>query len=110
MELVQILKKPIVTEKSLNRMKDNHYSFEVHSQATKFDVARAVGSLFNVTVYKVKMLNRKGKFRRVFRKRQMTQTADKKIAIVTIDPKQSIDIFSEFNTEAVEENVSDSKK
>ena len=102
MELSHIVKKPVVTEKSLRRMGLNQYTFEVHADANKAMVAEAVADLFGVTVFRVKIMNRKGKEKRVLRKRHTVTTATKKLAIVTIDPKDSIDLFSEFDADEVE--------
>lgn len=102
MDIAYIIQKPIVTEKSLARIASGKYSFLVHPDATKFDIARAVSGTFDVTVERVTVINRKGKEKRVFRKRHTTKTPDKKVAIVTLGAGQKIDIFSEFDAEAVE--------
>ena len=106
MNLAHIIKKPVVTEKSLQRLGENKYTFEVHLDVNKAQVAEAVEELFSVTVLGVKVIIRKGKEKRMLRKRKTVRTAKKKFAIVTIDPKQSIDLFSEFD---VSEGTSEEK-
>ena len=61
----QIILRPLVTEKGMHRStRYNAYAFEIHRQATKIDVRRAVEELFNVKVVAVHTQNRKGKPRR----------------------------------------------
>src|SRR3972149_3662800 len=61
----QIILRPLVTEKGMHRStRHNAYAFEVHRQATKDDVRRAVEELFNVKVLRVHTQNRRGKPRR----------------------------------------------
>lgn len=62
--LLRVLVRPIVTEKSTLCKEKGHYVFEVASWATKFDVARAVESIFGVGVRAVNTLNQKGTVRR----------------------------------------------
>lgn len=101
MDITYIIQKPVVTEKSLARVAEGKYSFLVHPDATKFDVARAVSTLFDVTVERVQVINRKGKEKRVFRRRHTTTLPSKKVAIVTLGKGQKIDLFSEFDASTV---------
>ncbi len=110
MNIQHIIKKPLITEKSLQRVGQNQYSFEVHKDANKVQVAEAVAQLFDVNVFKVKMMIRKGQQKRLLRSRKTTITAMRKIAIVTIDPKQSIGLFSEFDASKVEAPQEESTK
>jgi large subunit ribosomal protein L23 len=88
----QIVIRPLVTEKGMHRStRCNAYAFEVNKLATKSDVRRAVEDLFNVTVLKVHVQNRKGKPRRT-RFRQ-GHTKDWRKAVVTLDPEHRIDFF-----------------
>lgn len=88
----QILLRPLVTEKGVHRAnRNNQYAFEIHRDATKTDVRRAVESLFDVKVVKVRTQNRKGKNRRF--KYRMGRTADWKRAIVELHSDNRIDFF-----------------
>lgn len=92
LESHQVLLRPLVTEKGVHRAtRNNQYAFEVHREATKTDVKRAVEELFEVKVDKVRTQNRKGKLRR-FRFR-FGRTSDWKKAIVQLDPEHRIDFF-----------------
>ena len=48
MNLSRVLRRPIVTEKSTLLQEQGKYVFEIHPQATKKDVSRAVESFFDV--------------------------------------------------------------
>ncbi len=88
----QVIIRPLVTEKGVHRAeRHNAFAFEVHAQANKLDVRRAVEELFNVTVVDVRTQNRLGKARR-FRNRQGATRTWKK-AIVKLAPDSKIDFF-----------------
>lgn len=88
----QVLLRPLVTEKGVHRAtRNNQYAFEVHPDATKIDVRKAVESLFDVKVLKVRTQNRKGKDRRF--KFRVGRTSDWKKAIVELDKEHRIDFF-----------------
>ena len=54
-----------MTEKGVHRAsRNNQYAFEIHRDATKLDVKKAVEELFDVKVAKVRTQTRKGKLRR----------------------------------------------
>ena len=60
----QIIKRPIVTEKTTMIAENNTYTFEVLKDADKVEVKNAVEALFNVKVEKVNILNQEGKTKR----------------------------------------------
>jgi large subunit ribosomal protein L23 len=88
-----ILKKPIITEKSLKAVKLNRYTFEVDVRASKDQVRQAVTNQFKVEVTKVNMVKSKGTAKRTGRKRLPSMTTDSKKAIVTLKAGQSIKLF-----------------
>lgn len=92
LESYQVILRPLVTEKGMHRStRNNQYAFEVHLQATKDDVRRAVEDLFNVKVDKVRTQTRRGKPRKHRFKQGMTKAWKK--AIVTLDAEHRIDFF-----------------
>ncbi len=93
MELTQVIKKPIITEKSMQYAAVNQYTFEVDKNAAKKDIARAVEAQFGVEVYRVTVMNKRGKTRRVRKTGQEIVTSVQRKAIVTINPKDKIGIF-----------------
>ncbi len=88
----QVIIRPLVTEKGVHRAaRHNQYAFEIHPQATKTDVRRAVEELFNVVVEKVCTQVRKGKTRRF--KQRAGVTSSWKRAIVKLNSEHRIDFF-----------------
>ena len=59
-----IILKPIITEKSMAGISLKKYTFKVAKDANKIEIAKAVESLFNVTVDKVNTMNCKGRLKR----------------------------------------------
>ena len=88
--MYDIIKRPIITEKSAMMGEERKYVFEVSPRADKASVKKAAQEIFGVKVTKVNILNQKGKVKR-FRGRQ-GKLADKKKAIVTLADKQEIDL------------------
>ena len=88
----QVLLRPLVTEKGVHRAtRNNQYAFEIHREATKLDVKRAVEELFDVKVAKVRTQTRKGKLRRY--RFRYGRTSDWKKAIVQLHEEHRIDFF-----------------
>jgi large subunit ribosomal protein L23 len=92
LEAYMVVLRPLVTEKGMHRStRNNQYAFEVHLQASKDDVRRAIEELFNVKVDKVRTQNRRGKPRK--HKFKQGQTKAWKKAVVTLDKEHRIDFF-----------------
>jgi len=60
-----IIRKPIITEKSMVEMPDKKYTFKVDVHANKSQIKRAVEEVFSVKVEDVKTANIFGKTKRV---------------------------------------------
>lgn len=60
-----IIKRPLITEKSNDLMAEGKYTFVVDKNANKIEIKHAVEKLFNVDVEKVYTMNMKGKFKRM---------------------------------------------
>lgn len=67
MEAREVLKRPVITERSSEQMAENKYTFEVDTRANKTEVKDAVETIFGVKVEKVNIMNYKGKYKRVGR-------------------------------------------
>lgn len=92
MNIYQVIKRPLVTEKSsVAKETLNKYAFEVSSDATKDDVKRAVESLFKVSVTDVCTANVRGKTKRVGRSQGRTSAWKK--AVVTLKQGDAIQII-----------------
>jgi large subunit ribosomal protein L23 len=64
----QIIRRPLVTEKStILREEENVISFEVAGNANKIQVKQAVEELFKVKVEEVRLFNVRGKMKRMGR-------------------------------------------
>jgi large subunit ribosomal protein L23 len=63
----RILKKPHVTEKATDLVKNNEYVFDVYSQANKPEIKKAVEDLYGVNVRSVRIINIPPKKRRLGR-------------------------------------------
>lgn len=88
-----ILKRPIITEKSMRLAKDGQYSFEVDKNATKSLVAKIVSEKFNVKVLNVKIINTKGVTKNIRTGRGTYKTSGMKKAIVKVKRGEKIAIF-----------------
>lgn len=60
----QIIKRPLITEKTTMIAENNTYTFEVLKNADKVEVKNAIEAIFNVKVEKVNILNQQGKTKR----------------------------------------------
>ncbi len=85
-----IIRSPVITEKSTHVSAHNQVVFKVASTATKPEIKMAVESLFGVKVKAVNTIVRKGKIK-VFKGRPSLQ-GDSKRAIVTLEKGHSIDV------------------
>lgn len=87
-----IIRRPVVTEKSMADMADKKYTFIVDKNANKYQIKAAVEEVFGVKVLEIKTANIMGKPKRVgvhFGKRP-----DYKKAIVTLtEDSKSIEFF-----------------
>lgn len=92
MHLFEVLKQPILTEKS-NYQADElaQYTFEVDVRANKLLVRKAVEAVFNVHVQEVNIISMRGKKRRFGR--HEAQLKSWKKAIVKLAPGESISFF-----------------
>jgi large subunit ribosomal protein L23 len=87
-----VIRSPVVTEKSTNLSEHSQVVFDVAIDATKPQIKDAVEALFEVKVKAVNTLVRKGKVKR-FRNRLGVRN-DVKKAVVTLADGQTIDISS----------------
>ncbi len=86
-----IIIKPVVTEKSMDLLADNKYTFIVDKHANKTEIKSAIEHIFKVRVEKVYTINVKGKPKRMGRFEG--KRPDRKKAIVALKPGQKIRLF-----------------
>lgn len=92
MESRDILKRPVITERTSDQMEFRKYTFEVDTRANKTQVKAAVEEIFDVKVEKVNVQNYKGKFKRMGRHGGYTNKRRKAIVTLTAD-SNDIELF-----------------
>ncbi len=85
-----VVRRPILTEKSMRGTETGKYTFEVAPEANKPAIRDAVQRLFNVRVLRVNTITIPGRLRR--RGQHYLHTSGYKKAVVTLAPGQKIDL------------------
>lgn len=91
METNDIIRKPVLSEKSTDIAEQNKYVFQVSMRANKHLVKRAIFEMFNVKPEKVNIMVVRGKRKRV--RHQYGITPAWKKAIVTLKEGDKIELF-----------------
>ncbi len=60
-----LIRKPVITEKTMKDMQDKKYTFIVDKKSNKFQIKKAIEEVFGVTVSEIKTMNYSGKPKRV---------------------------------------------
>lgn len=90
-----IVRKPVITEKSMEAMGDKKYTFLVNPKANKSQIKRAVEEIFDVDVKSVATMRSEGKLKRMGM--HLGRRANTKKAIVTLtEDSKSIEFFEEI--------------
>lgn len=92
MDKYQVIKRPIVTEKTTKLVEKHQYTFEVDRNANKIEIKSAVEALFNVKVVSVNVINEIAKAKRVGKYSGFKPAVSK--AIVTLADGFKIDVFT----------------
>jgi large subunit ribosomal protein L23 len=90
-QLFDVLRRPLVTEKNTALQAQGKYAFEVDGGANKVQVKQAVEKAFKVTVTAVNVISVRGRERRVGRR--VVAGSPWKKAVVTLKPGDKIQIF-----------------
>lgn len=92
LDIYAVIKRPLVTESVMDKLeKTNTYVFEVHPDANKIQIRKAVEKLFGVKVVSVNTARVHGKFRR--HGRAISQRPDWKKAFVKLQEGSAIELF-----------------
>lgn len=91
MQILEVLKKPLITEKNARLQEAGKYAFEVAGGATKPQIKAAVEAAYKVTVTGVNVIVVKGKEKRMGR--GLYRKPDWKKALVTLKPGDKIQLF-----------------
>ena len=89
-EMLDLIRRPLVTEKSTRGSEHNQITFQVPLKATKPEIKAAVEGVFKVKVKAVNTLRVMGKTKR-WRGRE-GKRSDFKKAVVTLEKGQTIDM------------------
>ena len=92
MEARDIIKRPVITERSSDLMGEKKYTFEVDTRANKTQVKHAIEEVFGVDVAKVNIMNYKGKYKRMGRYAGYTNKRRKAIVTLT-EASKEIEFF-----------------
>ena len=92
MQLYEVLRRPLVTEKYTVLQAQNKYAFEVAMDANKPQIKQAVEKAYNVHVTSVNVINVRDKTH--MRGRQVLPAHPWKKAIVTLKAGDNIEIFA----------------
>ena len=89
--MYDVIKRPIITEKSSNLVENLQYTFEVAPKATKTEIKDAIEKIFNVKVVEIRTINVHRKAKRMQRYEGFKPAYKK--AIVRLAAGQTIDVF-----------------
>ena len=92
-DIIDIIKYPIITDKTTKLIEENQYCFAVNYKASKKDIKEAIKYIFNVEVIKVNTLTVKNKTKRLGK--FIGNKAKYKKAIVKLSEKDNIILFPE---------------
>ena len=87
---LNLIKKPVITEKSTANSQFNKYIFEVRKDANKINIKKTIEDTYKVKVQKLNSLNVKSK-PKVFKGQRGTRSELKRI-IVTLKEGNTIDM------------------
>lgn len=93
LHIYDVLRRPVITEKSNSMAELNQYVFEVAPNANKVQIREAVEVIFNVDVLKINTMVMPAKRGRRGRKWYIRSRQWKK-AVVTLKPGNSIQLFN----------------
>ncbi len=91
----EIVLRPVISEKSILQSQVGKYTFAVHNDASKIEIAAAVATLFSVKVTEVNVLTTKAKLTRgtLARSTFPGKTTPWRKAVVTLAPGEKIQFF-----------------
>ena len=87
---LNLIKKPVITEKSTANTQFNKYIFEVRNDSNKINIKKTIEEIYKVKVQKLNSLNVKSK-PKVFKGQRGTRSELKRI-IVTLNEGNTIDM------------------
>lgn len=97
--MIQIIHKPLITEKAMSKTDKGQYVFEVNPSANKIQIKSAIEQMFEVNIVSVRTATTKGKYKRRITKRGLMEgrTNLKKKAYITLKAGQEIELVTGAN-------------
>lgn len=93
MNLTQLLKKPVITEKSLKAAAKGKFTFVVNKTATKPQIRQAVEAAFGVNVTGIATSHTTPQAYRTGKRRRLKLSAPQKKAVISLKSGQNIKLF-----------------
>ncbi|MBM2816639.1 MAG: Ribosomal protein [Ignavibacteria bacterium] len=92
--MIDVLKRPVVTEKAMKLSTQGQYVFEVLPEANKIEIRKAIEDMFEVHIVSIRTVRLKGKIKSRMTRRGIMRgkTALKKKAYITLKSGESIDL------------------
>ncbi|HAU40179.1 MAG: 50S ribosomal protein L25, large subunit ribosomal protein L23 [Candidatus Peregrinibacteria bacterium GW2011_GWF2_43_17] len=91
MDITQIIKKPVITEKGARGEPMNKFTFVVDKGATKIDIKRAIKEIYGMKVLKVNSTKVLEKGRIVGGRKYMKKRSEGKKVTITIEKGKKFD-------------------
>ena len=88
-----IIKRPVITEQSMEAVTDKKYVFMVAPDANKIEIKQAIEQIFGVKVAKVNTINVSGKAKRMGAGRPGTTRSWKKAYVQLTADSKTIEMF-----------------
>ena len=94
--MIDIIKRPVVTEKAMKLGHNRQYVFEVNPNANKIEIKKAIEAMFEVDVLSCRTTRVKPKVKSRFTRKGLMRgkTILRKKAYVTLKEGQSIDLVT----------------
>lgn len=92
MNSYDVIRKPVISEMSMDQAAEKKYTFIVDKNATKDQIKKSISDIFEVDIKSVNVMNRKGKLKRQGAKAGRRHDTKKAIVTLTEDSK-AIEFF-----------------
>ena len=93
MNAYDIIRKPVITEQSMDGVADKKYVFKVAVNASKPEIKAAIEEIFGVKVAKINTLRQQGKVKRTGRYPEGPRAEYKKAVVTLTADSKTIEFF-----------------
>ena len=93
MNMYDIVKRPVITERSMENVADKKYVFEVDINANKTEIKAAIEGIFDVKVAKINTIRMLGKVKRAGAYPAGRRAAYKKAIVTLTADSKTIELF-----------------